>query len=459
MLRRQRVGADRASVLILPRWHELTNTSVFAFAARVFAAIAFVVRFVGRRSDGLDGVSLNNSGSGAMTGALKLTHSAGQLRATRVRIATALDAKRDRSLFSRWEQLLHQHPGTTLFYQSPEYFDHLGTLHSGTAFLAVLEASDGTPVGVFPLRKSPVLLKFEVRNRNLCDTSFTGIEILGGTPLAPQSRETFELLFREIARVFNDCEAIELKRIPARSALWEFLQSSETLKRQFLVYAPNGPRHYHSAVIPESFEKYLEHFPGKKQYNLKRQIRRLDEFGQGSLKLHRVGSPDEVDFFHKAWVALDGPLRADETRLSEAETRDLAERGLALSYVLTVNGQPCALAAGSRFRDTLIVHTFRHDKELARFSPGTVLQVLMIKDLIEHKLADRIDYGFGEPRYRLTNEIDERVNAIVLRKGLRSRSVIASHMSYLWLVDKAKRLMSARAARRRPNAEPESARS
>ena len=427
---------------------------MFGFAAQVCAAIAFVVRVFVRLSDGLDGVSLNNCGSGPLPVALKLADSAGQLCATRVRIAAAPDATRDRSLFACWEQLLHQHPGTRLYYQSPEYFDHLDTLHRGTAFLAVLEAADGTRVGVLPLRKSPVLLKFEARSRHLFQTSFAGIEILGGMPLAPPSREVFELLFREIARIFQDCEAIELKGIPAQSALWGFLQSSEPLKRQFSVYAPNGRRRYQTALVPESFEKYLECFPGKKQYNLKRQIRRLDKFGRGSLTLHRIDAPEGVDFFQKAWVALDGPLRPDPTRLSPAETRDLAGRGLVLSYVLTVNDRPCALAAGSRFRDTLTVHTFRHDKTLGRFSPGTVLHVLMVKDLIEHKLAHRIDYGFGEPRYRLTNEIDERVNAIVVRKGFLNQSRIASHMSYVWLVDKAKRLMPERMARRqRPNTE------
>jgi CelD/BcsL family acetyltransferase involved in cellulose biosynthesis len=81
---------------------------------------------------------------------------------------------------------------------------------------------------------------------------------------------------------------------------------------------------------------------------------------------------------------------------------DLAERGLLLSYMLNIGGRPCALASGTRFKDTQVVHCFRHDAQIAHLSPGTVLQTLMMKDLIENKLARRIDYGFGEPRCRQT---------------------------------------------------------
>ena len=75
-------------------------------------------------------------------------------------------------------------------------------------------------------------------------------------------------------------------------------------------------------------------------------------------------------------------------------------------------------AFGTRFRDTLVMHSFRHDTEIGHLSPGTVLQTLMMKDLTENKLARRIDYGFDEPRYRLTNDLDERVTAVMVRRGM-----------------------------------------
>ena len=72
----------------------------------------------------------------------------------------------------------------------------------------------------------------------------------------------------------------------------------------------------------------------------------------------------------------------------ESQLLDLAERGLLLSYVLSVNGKPCGLGFGTRFRDTLCIHSFLHDSAINNFSPGTVLQTLMMQDVIDFKLAD-----------------------------------------------------------------------
>jgi CelD/BcsL family acetyltransferase involved in cellulose biosynthesis len=87
------------------------------------------------------------------------------------------------------------------------------------------------------------------------------------------------------------------------------------------------------------------------------------------------------------------------------------------------------------------VHHFGHDTEIGHLSPGTVLHTLMMKDLAEHKLARRIDYGFGEPRYRLTNDLDERVTAVMVRKGMINQSLIGMHFTYIRFLDTVKRLV------------------
>jgi hypothetical protein len=149
-----------------------------------------------------------------------------------------------------------------------------------------------------------------------------------------------------------------------------------------------------------------------------------------------------VKCLQDARIALGGHVRRGIDRgIPEIEVLDLAERGLLLSYVLSVNGTPCGLASGTRFRDTLVMHSFSHDTQIGHLSPGTVLQTLMMKDVVEHKLARRIDYGFGEPRYRLTNDLDERVTAIVLRRGWMNQSFLSAHQSYVRLLNGVKYLV------------------
>ena len=100
--------------------------------------------------------------------------------------------------------MLDQHSGTTLFFQSPEYFNHLTKFRADCAFLAIVEENEDAPIGVVPICRSPVLLKFQAREHRFAHFSFSGIRILGGTLLAPQSCEVFELLFQQIARSFPE---------------------------------------------------------------------------------------------------------------------------------------------------------------------------------------------------------------------------------------------------------------
>jgi uncharacterized membrane protein YkvA (DUF1232 family) len=358
---------------------------------------------------------------------------------THVRILPASEVSREPCIRAMWDRLLDQNTGVTLFYESPEYFDHLAQQRADCAFLAIVEADDGEPIGIVPIRKSPVSLKFELGKYYFADASLPGVRILGGAMLAPQSRDVFALVFRKIAQVFPDCDAVEVAGLPTTSILWEFLRHNRSLNGDFTLYVPDGARVCHRARVPASYADYLGSFRRKKQYNLKRQIRRLDHFGNGSLTLHRIERASDVKYFQDACISLGCHARRGGA-LSETEMLDLAERGLLLSYVLSVNGKPCALAFGTRFRDTLILHHFGHDVEIGHLSPGTVLQTLMMRDLAEHKLARIIDYGFGEPRYRLTNELDTRASVIMVRRGLLNECLIGAHSSYSRLVNGIKRV-------------------
>ncbi|HEX3486192.1 MAG TPA: GNAT family N-acetyltransferase [Micropepsaceae bacterium] len=357
-----------------------------------------------------------------------------------VRVIAPAAVPAEKKVLAKWQELLGQYRDKTLFYQSPQYFDHLAALRSDCAYLAVLEDKNGTPFGVVPVQKAAVSLKFEIRDYRFAAIPFSGIRILGGTLLTAQSVDVLELLFREIAARFPECDAFEIKGMPTSGLLWQTLQRSHYLKRNFTIYAPDGPRKCQTTMVAASFAEHLSGFGRKKSYNLRRQIKRLEEFAAGTMVLQRVDRESHVDALQNAWKALAGNA-SREGDLTTSEMFDLAQRGLMLGYVLTVNGKPCSLALGTRFQETLMLHAFQHDHAISRLSPGTVLQTLMMKDLIEQTDIRRIDYGFGEPQYRMTNDTEERITAIIVRKSFRSRSLIALHRAYVRLLNAAKRRM------------------
>jgi len=75
---------------------------------------------------------------------------------------------------------------------------------------------------------------------------------------------------------------------------------------------------------------------------------------------------------------------------------------------------------------------FAHHRALDHLSPGTVLHTLMMRDIIDAKLARRIDYGFGEPRYRQGNKLEERVTAMLVRRTILNLASWRTRRSTAW---------------------------
>jgi len=371
--------------------------------------------------------------------------------AARVRIISDYEETCSPALRAAWNALLDQRDGETLFYQTPGYFDHLAsTRDRASVFLAVIEDDRRTIVGIVPLVLADADLALRVRGFQLAKLSLSTIRIFPGTPLLPSSPELLGLLFEHLHRIFPDCDSIQLSAVPTRSALWRFLEQSARIDERFLLYAPNGARLCHVADIPDSFDTYLSAFSRKKRYNLKRQVRRLEEHSGGSLTLRRVQAVDDVAGLRQAMSQLGV---ASDSTLSDSAMRDLAGRSMLLSYVLVGGGKCYAVAVGTRFEDTVLFHRFAHDESLGHLSPGAVLHLSMMEDLIGNRLARRIDYGFGEPTYRSNNVVDERVAVMLFRKTLLNRVRIFAHSAFERTLAAIKGLAEHR--RQRPMLEPD----
>ncbi len=299
-------------------------------------------------------------------------------------------------------------------------------------------------MGIVSLRKTTSTLDFQAWDMRFGRLSFCGVRILGSSLLLSSSPELFNALFEQLAASFTDFEVIEVRGLPTSSALWAYLNECDPLQREFTLYAPDGPRWCHTIDVPESYEDYLSGFKRKKRYNLVRQVRSLVQWSDGSLALCRVQTASEVPLLLNALGTL-GALGLQKecpiSGLDETEILDLARRGLLLSYVLNIRERPYAIAIGTVFMGTLLIHGFAHDRQLDRLSPGTVLDTLLMRDLIENKLAHRIDYGFGEPKYRLTNNLDQRITVFLVRKNMRNRLAIMAHTSFVRLLNWIKSLV------------------
>jgi CelD/BcsL family acetyltransferase involved in cellulose biosynthesis len=77
-----------------------------------------------------------------------------------------------------------------------------------------------------------------------------------------------------------------------------------------------------------------------------------------------------------------------------------ASLGILRSYLLEAGDQPVAYALGYIYRDIYYYVEPRFDPKFKRFSPGHVLLLKLIEDLIKVGGVHRINLGVGDQRYK-----------------------------------------------------------
>jgi CelD/BcsL family acetyltransferase involved in cellulose biosynthesis len=348
-----------------------------------------------------------------------------------------------------WHALLRNCGNLYALYQSPEWFDHLRrTEGEGRLRLRVARAAAGRVAGVVPLQLGTYDLAYEVKGRTLYTCRLPAAHVLGSLPLLPPDAHLHDELFLSLGGEAAGCEAVYLHSVPTDSFLWGHLQHSVGLREHYFCYLPGGVRPFHALELPGTYEAYLEKFPSKKRYNLKRQERLLRQHGGGRLDLQRVACVEQVPAFVAAVAQVArNSGRADALALVEDEARfggklaDLAQRGLLRSYLLRCGGRACAFVLGYQYRDTYHYANVAYDQALKDFSPGTALLCLLIEDLIGHRPPRRVNFGIGHAHYKqeFGNVHTEDASVLLLRRTTVNRLRRDSHAAFRGLVEWLKR--------------------
>src|SRR5262249_16523645 len=245
-----------------------------------------------------------------------------------VAFAASRDFERTPEILQGWNQLLEATENLYALYCSPPWFDHLLSGGDEHLFLAVARNEGEALVGIAPVRVGPYDLKFDVKGYTLGKTSIRAATLLGSQPLLPPDAGLHDQLFTTLARALPACEGIYLHSVPTASYCWDYLQTSPTIRGQFLLYLAEGGRPFHALVLPPTFEEYLAKFKPKKRYNLKRQVRLLRDHG-GGLQMLRIETPDQVPEFLEAATTVVRQSGRHKGIGTKIETSPRCQRGLA----------------------------------------------------------------------------------------------------------------------------------
>jgi CelD/BcsL family acetyltransferase involved in cellulose biosynthesis len=342
---------------------------------------------------------------------------------------------RNESFLSLWRQLLSTSASPEKIYQTPEFFTFMEKTNSSDdriELFSIRSIKTGQIIGIIPARFRKLSFDFVAGSRNFAAPSINVIVLLGSVPLISVKPELFEYFLAYLFEQYPSCRALSMPTLPRESELLSYIQDSKAISRQYRLHVLQGWRECHAIPLPSSFEQYLQQFSSKKRFNLKRQIRLLQEHGNDNLCLKRIEKPEQIAELIKAIRMIATPeLLATVT--SENSFIELARQGLLHSYILNCGEFPFAVILATRSDDVLHIHNICYPPELAHMSPGVSILHMAIEDLTNNFKFSSIDLGYSNPGHKQqsSNSIQIRGHLLVLRKTLANRLLCVMHDVYL----------------------------
>jgi hypothetical protein len=309
----------------------------------------------------------------------------------------------DSALLSSW-QALHDRISPELPTTDPEWVGRFFAAQTRDVSIYSLEQGERLSGVAAFLYVEDWAMKWHLGDWTLARLPLNRLRLIGGEPLWPDDPQAWDLLFRELARN-GGYDTLFLEQIPVASALWKYLHESETIRRHFLLYRPDPPAPRLILRVEGTFEQYLRKFSHKHRSELTRRVNRLKDGTLGEMRLVRYETPEEAAEFLRHAVAVSRNTYQwklhrrglnDEMGLLEMQLMGYARRGWNRSYILFCGDRPCAFRLGFQYRGRYFSHEIGFDPEFARYSAGTVLQYLTIRDLFEYNrpaVFDLQEYG------------------------------------------------------------------
>ena len=190
------------------------------------------------------------------------------------------------------------------------------------------------------------------------------------------------------------------------------------------------------ADLSVGFDDYMMTFSGKSRSTLRRKVKKFGKFSGGELDLRSYRTPSEIAEFHI--LAREVSAKTYQEKLmdaglpdgpeAETEMAGLAAADNVRAWLLFAEGKPVSYLYAPADGDTLIYAYLGYDPGFAKFSPGAVLQIEAMRQVIEEGRFRRFDFteGDGQHKRQFATGSVECVDLLLLRKSVGNRAVLAS---------------------------------
>ncbi|WP_299326637.1 GNAT family N-acetyltransferase [Parasphingopyxis sp.] len=207
------------------------------------------------------------------------------------------------------------------------------------------------------------------------------------------------------------------------------------------------------ADLSGSFDDYLATFSGKSRSTLRRKVRKFAKLFGGTLDFRTYRTPDEMVEFHDLARRLSAKTYQEklldyglpEDAEFVADMNRAAARDQVRGWLLFAEGKPVSYLYAPAGGDTLIYAYLGYDPAWSRHSPGTVLLMEALRQIIEESRFRRFDFteGDGQQKRRFATGKLDCADLLLLRRTPANRALVTALSSFDRMVAFAKRLRAA----------------
>lgn len=238
---------------------------------------------------------------------------------------------------------------------------------------------------------------------------------LGELVLARRNLKVTELVshFLEIPASLPDVLAFDPSPHGARCVLARSIPMDEQTPElassgHKLVYVLARYRRSYVDMRQRSYEGYLSTFSSKSRSTLQRKVKKFQSRDGGTLDWSTARKTDEVDAFIEEALPLsrltyqhrllDSGLPEDDA--FRAHLRELAAQNLFRGWILRLERRAVAYICSVGIGRTLLYEFVGFDPQFSALSPGTILQALVLQQLMQEQEFDYFDFTEGEGQHK-----------------------------------------------------------
>lgn len=338
-----------------------------------------------------------------------------------------------------WEELLRVNCVTDdLLFGSPIWIRSIiNALSENESIIIITVRKNNIFTGILSLYISDYYLKFAVKGKSLYSPKVKTAYVLGSKPLATDEASSL-LLLEYLISNYTKSYYIYFDSLCVDDNVYGNI--CNLTKDRCIHYEPDGKRPLHFLKMPADFDSYMFGFSKKKKYNLNRQIKQIynsNTHKETLVSYDTVGSLVEfIDIAsiisESSWQRTTIGIRISKTHKTFTRWSFLAENNIFKSYVLNIDDKPVAFVVGYVYSKRFYYIEIGYNTSYKKYSPGTSLLHLIIKDIIDKNIAEIICFGVGDAQYKVeygnVHKIDTTV--ILANKNIYNTILIDLHCMF-----------------------------